>query len=104
MKYVFPALLLLLSSCAPTEDPATETAGNPIVEGWYADPEGAVFGDRYFVFPTFSARYNDQLFFDAFSSPDLVNWTKHERILDTTAVKWAWRDWCWTPTHRPAMA
>jgi beta-xylosidase len=26
---------------------------------------------------------------DAFSSPDLVTWTKHERIIDTTSVKWA---------------
>ena len=89
-------IILLLTSCSGTEEPATETAGNPIAEGWYADPEGAVFGDRYFVFPTFSARYNDQLFFDAFSSPDLVNWTKHERILETTAVKWAWRA-MWAP-------
>jgi beta-xylosidase len=96
MKYLPLFLLLLLPACAPAEESAPETAGNPIVEGWYADPEGAVFGDRYFVFPTFSARYNDQLFFDAFSSPDLVNWTKHERILDTTAVKWAWRA-MWAP-------
>ncbi len=26
---------------------------------------------------------------DAFSSPDLVNWTKHEQIIDTAAVAWA---------------
>jgi beta-xylosidase len=67
-----------------------------VFEGWYADPEGIVFGDRYWVYPTYSARYEEQVFFDAFSSPDLVHWTKHPRILDTATVKWAWRA-MWAP-------
>lgn len=62
---------------------------NPIFKGWYADPEAIVFDKTYWVYPTFSAPYEDQVFFDAFSSPDLVHWTKHAKILDTTAVKWA---------------
>ena len=62
---------------------------NPIFPGYYADPEIAVFDDTYWIYPTFSAPYEDQVFLDAFSSTDLVNWTKHERIIDTTAVKWA---------------
>jgi beta-xylosidase len=33
---------------------------------------------------------------DCFSSPDLVNWTKHERIVDTDAIKWAERA-MWAP-------
>jgi beta-xylosidase len=72
-------------------------AGNPIAEGWYADPEGIVFGDRYWVYPTFSAPYDRQLHFDAFSSPDLVKWTKHERIVDTGDIKWAKRA-MWAPS------
>ena len=36
-------------------------------------------------------------FFDAFSSTDLVTWTKHPRILDTTRVTWANRA-VWAPT------
>lgn len=72
------------------------TSGNPIFPGWYADPEGTIFGKQYWVYPTYSAPYNQQIFFDAFSSPDLVNWTKHSRILDTTAVKWAKRA-MWAP-------
>lgn len=71
-------------------------SGNPIVEGWYADPEGAIFGKTYWIYPTYSAPYNDQVFLDAFSSPDLVNWTKHSRILDTSVVKWAKRA-MWAP-------
>ncbi|MGC3959934.1 MAG: glycoside hydrolase family 43 protein [Verrucomicrobiota bacterium] len=70
---------------------AKSTSGNPIFPGWYADPEGVVFGDRYWVYPTYSARYEEQVFLDAFSSPDLVNWTKHSRILDTNRVTWARR-------------
>ena len=71
-------------------------AGNPVFPGWYADPEGVVFGDRVWIYPTYSAPYDDQLFFDAFSSQDLVNWTKHERILDAKAVKWLRRA-LWAP-------
>lgn len=73
-----------------------KTSGNPIFPGWYADPEGIIFDNRYWVYPTYSAPYNEQVFFDAFSSPDLLTWTKHERILDTTHVKWAKRA-VWAP-------
>lgn len=72
-------------------------SGNPIIQGWYADPEGIVFGERYWVYPTYSAPYDAQVFFDAFSSPDLVHWTKHARILDTNAVSWASRA-MWAPS------
>ena len=53
--------------------------------------------DEYWIFPTYSAPYDKQVHFDAFSSPDLVNWTKHERIMDTTAIKWAHRA-VWAPS------
>ena len=33
------------------------TSGNPIFEGWYADPEGIIYGDTYWVFPTWSDAY-----------------------------------------------
>ncbi len=71
-------------------------SGNPIFPGWYADPEAAVFDSNYWVYPTFSDKYDKQVFFDAFSSPDLVQWTKHPRILDTNAVRWAKRA-MWAP-------
>ena len=48
---------------------------NPIVDGWYADPEGIKYGDTYWIFPTYSAEYNKQVFFDGFSSKDLITWT-----------------------------
>ena len=71
-------------------------SGNPIFKGWYADPEGAVLNNTYWVFPTYSARYEEQVFFDAFSSDDLVNWTKHEHVLDTSSIAWA-RQAMWAP-------
>lgn len=67
---------------------AKKKSGNPIFPGWYADPEGMIFGDRYWVFPTYSAKYEEQTFLDAFSSRDLVTWTKHEKVVDNTEVKW----------------
>lgn len=30
-------------------------AANPIVKGWYADPEIRIFGDTYWIYPTYSA-------------------------------------------------
>jgi beta-xylosidase len=71
--------------------------GNPVFPGWYADPEGIVFGKKFWIFPTYSAPYNKQVFFDAFSSPDMVKWTKHGKILDTASVKWARRA-MWAPS------
>lgn len=63
--------------------------GNPVFEGWYADPEGIIYDDTYWIYPTTSDLYEKQTFFDCFSSKDLVNWTKHRSVLDTSDVKWA---------------
>lgn len=71
-------------------------SGNPILKGWQADPEVAIFGGRYWIFPTHSAPYDQQVYFDAFSSPDLVQWSRHDRILDTNRVHWARRA-MWAP-------
>jgi beta-xylosidase len=64
-------------------------SGNPIFGGWYADPEATVYGDEYWVYPTYSDDYGKQTFLDAFSSKDLVHWEKHPRVLDIQNVKWA---------------
>lgn len=82
---------MLLSACVNNKEKndAVQYSGNPIFEGWYADPEAIVYDDQYWIFPTYSDLYEKQVFFDCFSSPDLVNWTKHESILDTAEVKWA---------------
>jgi hypothetical protein len=87
-------------------------SGNPVVDGWYADPEAVVYGDRYWIFPTWSddyptpqpldtsaltprqrqainPQYLKQTFLDAFASDDLVHWTKHPRVLEIANIPWA---------------
>lgn len=79
---------------------ASAEAANPVFPGWYADPEAVMIDGTCWIYPTFSARYGEQVFLDAFSSRDLVNWTKHPRIIDTTAVTWAKRA-MWAPCVVP---
>lgn len=87
-RIAFLILLLVAQTPAP---------GNPVIPGWYADPEAHVFAGRYWIYPTYSAPYDQQTFMDAFSSTDLRTWTKHPRVLDITSVKWARRA-MWAPS------
>ena len=84
------------SGAETTYAASDERSGNPLFEGWYADPEGVVFGDEYWIFPTWSAPYDEQTFLDAFSSKDLVRWTKHPRIVSTDEIRWIRRA-MWAP-------
>lgn len=107
-KPVFFACLMLAASLSAQQ--WNVTSGNPVFPGWYADPEGIVFDDTYWIYPTVSmlhgedtltyrkeARrktrainpdYNQQTHLDAFSSKDLVHWTKHPSVLSIENVKW----------------
>lgn len=76
--------------------PVIIKSGNPVFPGWYADPEAAILENHFWIFPTWSAPYEKQVFMDAFSSPDLVHWTKHSALIDTTKIKWAKRA-MWAP-------
>jgi beta-xylosidase len=96
MKFIFTSLLLI-GSLLSYSQASKQAAGNPVFKGWYADPEGAIFEKKYWIYPTYSAPYNKQVFLDAFSSPDLVTWTKHNKILDTASIKWAKRA-MWAPS------
>ena len=113
---IFIAIVILTSSCTPGEKPHEEAeySGNPIFPGWYADPEGIIFDDEYWIYPTYSDHYETpdtltglsetqldlrsnainpqyliQTFFDAFSSKDLIQWQKHSHVLDIRNVEWA---------------
>ncbi|MGM1061700.1 family 43 glycosylhydrolase [Saccharothrix sp. Mg75] len=86
---------------AAVPDHATAESGNPFVDGWYADPDVAVYDGRYWVFPTTSAPYAEQTHLDAFSSTDLVRWTKHPDVLTTADVPWAeYAVWAPAPVER----
>ncbi|RAH57434.1 xylanase D [Aspergillus piperis CBS 112811] len=73
-------------------------AGNPVFPGWYADPEARLFNAQYWIYPTYSADYSEQTFFDAFSSPDLLTWTKHPTILNITNIPWSTNRAAWAPS------
>lgn len=72
------SLLLALSLAASLQTRAEETppthSGSPLFPGWYADPEAIIIGNEYWIYPTYSAPFKEQLHFDAFSSKDLVKW------------------------------
>ena len=106
---------IVTSGFAQKPNPAMKKknlSGNPIFEGWYADPEGTIYGDEYWVYPTLSDVYGNykpidenlltprqkltinkdylkQTYLDAFSSKDLVTWTKHPKVLDIKDISWA---------------
>lgn len=71
---------------------------NPIVPGWYADPEARTYQGRHWIYATRSfTDYKKQMNLDAFSSDDLVHWKKHESIVDLSDFPWVWRA-VWAPT------
>src|SRR3972149_9393898 len=92
-------VLVCLAALAPraTVSGQAPATANPSLPGWYADPEAHIFGDRYWIYPTYSMPYDRQTFMDAFSSSDLVVWTKHPRVLDVANVRWATRA-LWAPS------
>ena len=92
-KWILTALILAgsIASCQSGKkaDTQTQLTGNPIIEGWYADPEAIIYDDTYWIYPTSSNGAMKATYFDCFSSKDLVNWEKHACILDTATVSWA---------------
>jgi beta-xylosidase len=98
------ALFTALSPAAPAmalPDYSTAEAGNPFVDGWYADPDIAVYNNTYWVYPTTSKGYSEQTYLDAFSSTDLITWTKHSNILTRASVAWAsYAMWAPAPIQR----
>jgi beta-xylosidase len=116
---LFASLLLFLlffASYAQKIKPVnfSNSSGNPVFPGWYADPEGIIFGNHYWIYPTYSddfgkpdrsqkiseeqtraqkntinKQYLKQTFINAFSSRDLIHWKKHPHVLDIKNVSWA---------------
>ncbi|MFN8239434.1 MAG: glycoside hydrolase family 43 protein [Bacteroidales bacterium] len=84
---------ILLAACGNEK----QYSGNPLFKGWYADPEAITDSSSYWIFPTYSAPYDEQVFLDAFSSKDMLVWEKHDRVIDTSSVKWLKRA-MWAPS------
>lgn len=116
LPVTFLLFAIMFSSCqAPkSQDEKIAYSGNPVFPGWYADPEGIIFDDEYWIYPTYSDHYEHpdtssglsekqlavqknsinkqyliQTFFNAFSSKDLIEWEKHSHVLDIKDIAWA---------------
>jgi beta-xylosidase len=99
----------------------SQSSANLAQLGFYADPEVHLFAGQYWIYPTSSSpAHQEQTTFnplqqklreghvihpvyllhtslDAFSSPDLVHWTRHPHVLDAANVPWAAYAF-WAPT------
>jgi len=95
-KKIFFSLFFLSLYTYAIAQQKKEFSGNPVIPGWNADPEAKIFEDQYWIYPTYSAPYEQQVHMDAWSSKDLVHWTKHPDIIDTSAIKWA-KKAMWAP-------
>lgn len=71
---------------------------NPVIPGWYADPELHHFAGKFYLYPTYSARYEEQTFFEAFESNNLTDWKSVGRVLDFKNVPWSTNRAAWAPT------
>ncbi|WP_442845967.1 family 43 glycosylhydrolase [Leeuwenhoekiella sp. H156] len=77
-----------------------EVAGNPVLDGYYADPE-IIYSNKdqkFYLYPTSDGFDGwSGTYFKTFSSTDLVNWKDEGVIVDLTKnVSWANRN-AWAP-------
>ena len=71
---------------------------NPIISGYYADPDIRYFEGRYYIYPTTDGNKWHGASFKCFSSDNLKDWTDHGEIFNITwNSKWA-KDFAWAPT------
>lgn len=55
---------------------------NPIVPGWYADPEAVVYNGNVYIYVTKSLPYEEQKNIDIVVTSDLQNFKLLENVLD----------------------
>ncbi len=71
---------------------------NPIIKGYYADPDIGFFNGRYYIYPTTDGGTDwNSTYFKAFSSADLCEWRDEGIILDFCDVPWTGGSRAWAP-------
>lgn len=61
-RFFYAAVLFLcLPGIASSQNKGDKKNGNPIFAGWYADPEGIIYGDTFWVYPTLSLLYGEDV-------------------------------------------
>jgi beta-xylosidase len=110
------ALFVSLGIACTASSLSAQATADLSSKGYYADPEVRIFDHQYWIYPTRSVSADDpsigqpafnaqqtelrkqhvihkdyllQTGLDAFSSPDLVHWTKHDSVLSVKDVGWA---------------
>ena len=87
------ALLTVGACCFAQQEKVAShkaTSGNPVFQGWYADPEGIIYDDTYWIFPTWSDLYENQTqesfgkFWEDYSSAEK---TIYQSLLSDISVK-----------------
>lgn len=70
---------------------------NPIVEGWYADPESRVYDDKVYIYVTKSLPYEEQKNIDLVVSADLETFDIVRDVLDMSTFSGVTRA-VWAPS------
>jgi beta-xylosidase len=74
------------------------TNNNPVLSGYNADPQIAVFNHTFYMYPTTDGIANwGATSFQVWSSTDMVHWTNHGVILNLANVSWCHSN-AWSPS------
>jgi len=73
------------------------TIKNPVLKGYWADPQVAMYNSKFYIYPTTDGIANwGATVFHAFSSTDLATWKDEGIILDLANVSWGKTN-AWAP-------
>jgi beta-xylosidase len=82
---------------AISSDPTIGTIKNPVIKGYWADPQVAFWGGKFYIYPTTDGIANwGATVFHAFSSTDLASWKDEGIILDLATISWGKTN-AWAP-------
>ena len=82
---------------ASSSAPAIGSIKNPVIKGYWADPQVALFNGKFYLYPTTDGIANwGATVFHAFSSTDLASWKDEGIILDLATISWGKTN-AWAP-------
>ena len=101
------ATLCLFTGCASEKKVTTETSSNPVLNGFYADPD-VLYSQKtgkFYIYPTSDGHPGWGGYkFNVFSSDDLTNWKDEGTILDLSTDQVSWADGnAWAPCIEEKM-
>ncbi|RYF11756.1 MAG: hydrolase, partial [Flavobacteriales bacterium] len=98
MKHTWSILCAILFSTSAFSQTDTLNAPATVLPGVYADPHIAVFGKKFYIYPTTDGSEGwMSTSFTAWSSKDLVKWKAEKVILDLPKdITWA-KERAWAP-------